>query len=122
MLRPYIMLTDARAPHPDWRRARVRGVAVARLAVPGSARLSGAAREIARSQARRRRERGASRAGLGRWNEAGGLVSRTEEARGWGRTGEVRGGWRSAEQPPPTSSSLPNLPNLRWPPLVLRQR
>src|SRR2546427_8803134 len=24
--RPYTMLTDARAPHPDWRRARVPGV------------------------------------------------------------------------------------------------
>src|SRR5439155_1505453 len=112
MLRPYIMLTDARAPHPDWRRARVPGVAVARLAVPGSARLSGAPREIARSQARRRRERGASRAGVGRRDEAGGLVSDTK---GWG-------GSHRAEQPPPTSSSLPNLPNLRWPPLVLRQR
>src|SRR6266699_1398144 len=109
MLRPYIMLTDARAPHPDWRRARVPGVAVAGLAVPGSARLSGAPREIARSQARRRRERGASRAGVGRRDEAGGLVSDTK---GWG-------GSHRAEQPPPTS---PSLPNLRWPPLVLRQR
>src|SRR5438046_903627 len=99
MLRPYIMLTDARAPHPDWRRARVHALAARRLAVPGSARVSGAAREIARSQARRRRERGASRAGVGRWNEAGGLVSRTEEPR--------------------TSSNLPNLPGL---PLVLRER
>src|SRR2546422_11219421 len=102
MLRPYIMLTDARAPHPDWPRARVLGVAVARLAVPGSARLSGAARASARSQARRRRERGASRAGVGRRDEAGGLVSRTEEAR--------------------TSTNLPNLPSLPRPPLVLRQR
>src|SRR5207249_10923124 len=66
-----------------------------RLVVPGSARVSGAAREIARSQTRRRRGRGASRAGLGRWNDAGGLVSRTEEAK--------------------TSS---NLPNLAGPPLV----
>src|SRR2546426_8252244 len=106
MLRPYIMLTDARAPHPDWPRARLLGVAVARLAVPGSARLSGAAREIARSQARRRRERRASRAGVGRRDEAGGLVSRTEHARGWGRTGEVRGGWRSAEPPPQTSTKI----------------
>src|SRR5256885_12320003 len=93
MLRPYIMLTDARAPHPDWRRARVPGVAVAGLAVPGSARLSGAPREIARSQARRRRERGASRAGVGRRDEAGGLVSDTK---GWG-------GSHRAEQPPPRS-------------------
>src|SRR5438128_10581208 len=125
MLRPYVFSLHAGAPHHRRARARLHALAARRLAVPGSARVSGAAREIARSQARRRRERGASRAGLGRWNEAGGLVSRTEEARGWGRTGEVRGGWRSAEQPPPTSSSLPNLPNLpnlRWPPLVLRQR
>src|SRR5439155_1155706 len=43
MLRPYIMLTDARAPHPDWRRARVPAVAVARVVVPRSARVSGAA-------------------------------------------------------------------------------
>src|SRR2546429_8954651 len=74
MLRPYIMFTDARAPHPDWPRARVPGVAVARVAVPGSARLSGAASENARSQARRRRERGASRAGVGRLDEAGGVA------------------------------------------------
>src|SRR6266581_3626406 len=122
MLRPYIMLTDARAPHPDWRRARVPGVAVAGLAVPGSARLSGAPREIARSQARRRRERGASRAGVGRRDEAGGLVSDTKGWGGWRRLEEDGGGSHRAEQPPPTSSSLPNLRNLRWPPLVLRQR
>src|SRR5207245_3403185 len=81
MLRPYIMLTDARAPHPDWPRARVPGVAVVRLAVPGSARLSGAAREPARPQASGRRERGEGRAGLGRWDEARRVVL---ETRGWG--------------------------------------
>src|SRR6266567_1557482 len=99
MLRPYIMLTDARAPHPDWPRARVPGVAVARLAIPRSARLSGAAREPSRSQGSGRRERRGGRAGLGRWDEAGGLVFRTE-----------------------TATNLLSLPNLRWPPLVLRQR
>src|SRR2546421_9245219 len=100
MLCPYIMLTDARAPHLDWPRARVPGVAAARLAVPRSARLSGAPGQPARSQARGRRERTEGRAGLGRWDEAGRLVSRTD-------------------QPPPTSSDLPNFPR---PPLVLRQR
>src|SRR5947208_16306062 len=74
MLRPYIILTDARAPHPDWPRARVPGVAVARLAVSRSARLSGAAREPSRSQASGRRERRDDRAGLVRWDEAGGVV------------------------------------------------
>src|SRR6266704_6894327 len=97
MLRPYTMLTDARAPHPDWPRARVPGVAVARVAVPGSTRVSRAAREIARSQARRRRERGASRTGLGRWDEARGVV--------------FEGGG-----PPPPFTAFPRLA------LVLRQR
>src|SRR5256885_11692422 len=101
MLRPYIMLTDARAPHPDWRRARVPGVAVAGLAVPGSARLSGAARAIARSQARRRRERGASRAGVGRRDEAGGLVSDTKRLGGWRRLEEGGGGSHPLPPPPP---------------------
>src|SRR5207245_10468408 len=100
-------------------RARLHALAARRLAVPGSARLSGAAREIARSQARRRRERGASRAGVGGRDEAGGLVSRTERARGWGRTGEVRGGWRGAEGGPPSST---NVCRHALTPQVLRQR
>src|SRR2546427_3995407 len=101
MLRPYIMLTDARAPHPDWPRARVPGVAVARLAVPGSARLSGAAREPARPQASGRGERGEGRAGLGRWDETGRLV--LEAGGGWWRTGEDGGGrWLYLHHPPPS--------------------
>src|SRR5216110_1421225 len=92
MLRPYVFSLHAGAPHHRRARARLHALAARRLAVPGSARISGAAREIARSQARRRRERRASRAGVGRWDEAGGLVSDTK------------------------------VPNLRWPPLVLRQR
>src|SRR5438309_10979857 len=103
MLRPYIMLTDARAPHPDWRRARVPGVAVAGLAVPGSARLYGAPREITRSQSRRRREQGASHAGVERRDEADGLVADTKDSRG-----SLRG-----EQPPPPSPSVPLLAALR---------
>src|SRR2546425_6962074 len=106
MLRPYIMLTDARAPHPDWPRARVPGVAVARLAVPGSARLSGAAREPARPQASGRRERGEGRAGLGRWDEAGRVVLETRGWGGWGRVGEDGGGWWGTEQTPPNSITL----------------
>src|SRR6058998_910460 len=74
MLRPYLFSLHAGAPHHRRARARLHALAARRLAVPGSARVSGAAREIARSQAPRRGERGASRAGLGRWNEAGGLV------------------------------------------------
>src|SRR2546427_11714092 len=109
MLRPHVFSLHAGAPHHRRPRARLHALAARRLAVPGSARLSGAAREIARSQARRRRERGASRAGVGRRDEAGGLVSRTEHARGWGGTGGGRGGWRSAEPPPQTSTNLPTL-------------
>src|SRR5437879_5484707 len=122
MLRPYIMLTDARAPHPDWPRARVPGVAVARLAVPGSARLSGAAREPARPQASGRRERGEGRAGLGRSYEGGRCVHETGGGGGGGRLEEDGGGGWRTQQPPPTSSTLPNLPDLPRPPLVLRQR
>src|SRR5438093_606147 len=84
MLRPYIILTDARAPHPDWPRARVPGVAVARLAVSRSARLSGAAREPSRSEERRRHE----------WRAAGDRIERRDqtgrvvlETRGWGGQG-----------------------------------
>src|SRR3989442_963214 len=99
MLRPYVFSLHAGAPHHRRARARLHALAARRLAVPGSARVSGAAREISRSPARRRRERGASRAGLGRWNEAGGLVSRPKEGR--------------------TSSTLPTLPGL---PLFLRER
>src|SRR2546429_9233615 len=102
MLRPYIILTDARPPDPFWPRARVRAVGAARLAVPRSARLSGAARGRARPQTSGRRECGEGRAGLGRWDEAGRLVSRTQDARG-----------------PPTPSNLPALPG---PPLVLPHR
>src|SRR2546421_9064781 len=116
MLRPYIILTDARPPDPFWPRARVRAVGAARLAVPRSARLSGAARERARPQTSRRRECGEGRAGLVRWDEAGRLVSRTQGAAGWGRTGEVRGGCSAPKQPSPPS------PNLPRPSVVLRQR
>src|SRR5438094_5297875 len=115
MLRPYIILTDARAPHPDWPRARVPGVAVARLAVPRSARLSGAAREPSGSQSRGRRERRDGRAGLGRWDEARGVVLKG----GGGRWRAVEGG--GGDQPsvhrlPPPSTVFPR------PSLVLRQR
>src|SRR5205823_2973522 len=78
MLRPYVFSLHAGAPHHRRPRARLHALAARRLAVPGSARLSGAAREIARSQAPRRRERGASRAGVRRRDEAGGLVSDTK--------------------------------------------
>src|SRR6266487_307252 len=117
MLRPYIMLTDARAPHLDWPRARVPGVAAARLAVPRSARLSGAPGEPARPQARGRRERGEGRAGDAGWDQTRGVV--LETGGGWGRTGEVGGGCSAPNQPPATSTNLPNLPGS---PLVLRQR
>src|SRR2546429_9566707 len=116
MLCPHIMLTDARAPHLDWPRARVPGVAAARLAVPRSTRLSGAPGEPARSQARGRRERGEGRVGDGGWDQTRGVVF---ETRGWGRTGDVRGGWPAPNQPPPPSSTLHNLPSS---PLVPRHR
>src|SRR5205807_5150827 len=88
----------------------------ARVAVPGAARLSRAARSGPGSETRRRRERREGRVGVWRWDETGGMVL---ETKGWGgrrRSGEDGGGCHRAEQPPQTSSGLPR------PPLVLRQR
>src|SRR5207249_1295172 len=102
--------SHAGAPHHRWPRARVPALAGARLAVPRSARLSGAAREPARSQASGCRERREGRGDDGGRDETGGVV--LETGGGWGRTGEVRGGCSAPNQPPPTSSNLPNLPNL----------
>src|SRR3989441_9486663 len=82
--------SNAGAPRHRGPRARVHSIAAARLAVPGAARLSGAAGAPARSQAGGRRERGEGRADDGGRDQTRGVVPETRG--GWGRTGEVREG------------------------------
>src|SRR5207302_7204980 len=103
MLRPYIIFCNARPP--DRARARA-GVCRARdsgVALPGAARLSGAARSAPGPATGRRRERRDDRAHDGGRDETGGVVL-------------------SLHHPPPTSTTSTTFTTCRRPSLVLRQR
>src|ERR1051325_8122180 len=107
MLRPYITLTDALRPYRPWPRAGICRAGDSGVAVPGSARLSGAARPPPGPEAGGRRERGARGARVGRRNALGRVVPR---GNGAGRRGRAR------TEPPALSRALSR------PAVGLRQR